>query len=97
MTRSKLRVYCTFYQLMVRIMDFALHVLAVFIVHPDLEPPRQRPKTSAQAAQRLIAHSMGLKLSSTSGGSREYRKQEIDRRERIVTRQKLRDEAWGDD
>ncbi|XP_027908941.1 coiled-coil domain-containing protein R3HCC1L isoform X2 [Vigna unguiculata] len=63
----------------------------------DLEPPRQRPKTSAQAAQRLIAHSMGLKLSSTSGGSREYRKQEIDRRERIVTRQKLRDEAWGDD
>ncbi|XP_047157550.1 coiled-coil domain-containing protein R3HCC1L [Vigna umbellata] len=63
----------------------------------DLEPLRQRPKTSAQAAQRLIAHGMGLKLSSTSVGSREYRKQENDRRERIVTRQKLRDEAWGDD
>ncbi|KAL2597130.1 hypothetical protein AAZV13_11G142800 [Glycine max] len=63
----------------------------------DLEPPRQRPKTSAQAAQRLIAHSMGLKLSSTGVGSREYRKQEDARRERIVTRQKLRDEAWGDD
>ncbi|NP_001242895.1 uncharacterized protein LOC100817151 [Glycine max] len=63
----------------------------------DLEPPRQRPKTSAQAAQRLIAHSMGLKLSSTGAGSREYRKQEDARRERIVTRQKLRDEAWGDD
>ncbi|CAJ1979095.1 unnamed protein product [Sphenostylis stenocarpa] len=63
----------------------------------DLEPPRQRPKTSAQAAQRLIAHSMGLKLSPTSFGSREYRKQENARRERIVTRQKLRDEAWGDD
>ncbi|XP_017431577.1 uncharacterized protein LOC108338984 isoform X2 [Vigna angularis] len=63
----------------------------------DLEPPRQRPKTSAQAAQRLIAHGMGLKLSSTSVGSREYRKQENDRKERIVTRQKLRDEAWGDD
>ncbi|RDX67336.1 Coiled-coil domain-containing protein R3HCC1L, partial [Mucuna pruriens] len=63
----------------------------------DLEPPRQRPKTSAQAAQRLIAHGMGLKLSSTSVGSREYRKQENARKERIVTRQKLRDEAWGDD
>ncbi|KAK7263461.1 hypothetical protein RJT34_31052 [Clitoria ternatea] len=63
----------------------------------DLEPPRQRPKTSAQAAQRLIAHSMGLKLSSTRVGSREHKKQEDARRERIVTRQKLRDEAWGDD
>ncbi|KAE9593105.1 hypothetical protein Lal_00028745 [Lupinus albus] len=65
----------------------------------DLEPPRQRPKTSAQAAQRLIAHGMGLKLSSTtrsSSGPREYRKQEDARRERIVSRQKLRDEAWGD-
>ncbi|KAG4980021.1 hypothetical protein AAZX31_12G090400 [Glycine max] len=62
----------------------------------DLEPPRLRPKTSAQAAQRLIAHGMGLKLSSTGVGSREYRKQEDARRERIVTRQKLRDEAWGD-
>jgi len=61
-----------------------------------LEPPRLRPKTSAQAAQRLIAHGMGLKLSSTGVGSREYRKQEDARRERIVTRQKLRDEAWGD-
>ncbi|KAL2328403.1 hypothetical protein Fmac_021830 [Flemingia macrophylla] len=63
----------------------------------DLEPPRQRPKTSAEAAQRLIAHGMGLKLSSTSVGSREYRKQEDARRERIVNRQKMRDEAWGDD
>ncbi|KAI4322479.1 hypothetical protein L6164_022171 [Bauhinia variegata] len=63
----------------------------------DLEPPRQRPQTSAQAAQRLIAHSMGLKLSSTTFGSRELRKQEDARRNRILTRQKLRDEAWGDD
>ncbi|MED6137769.1 hypothetical protein PIB30_068090 [Stylosanthes scabra] len=63
----------------------------------DLEPPRQRPKTSAQAAQRLIAHGMGLKLPSVGSGSREHRKQEDARRDRIVTRQKLRDEAWGDD
>ncbi|XP_020203421.1 coiled-coil domain-containing protein R3HCC1L [Cajanus cajan] len=63
----------------------------------DLEPPRQRPKTSAEAAQRLIARGMGLKLSSTSVGSQDYRKQEDARRERIVNRQKMRDEAWGDD
>ncbi|KAI4322480.1 hypothetical protein L6164_022171 [Bauhinia variegata] len=72
-------------------------MVLLFIVHPDLEPPRQRPQTSAQAAQRLIAHSMGLKLSSTTFGSRELRKQEDARRNRILTRQKLRDEAWGDD
>lgn len=65
----------------------------------DLEPPKQRPKTSARTAQRLIAQGMGLKLppSTTSFGSRELRKQEEDRRNRIVSRQKLRDEAWGDD
>ncbi|MED6119363.1 hypothetical protein PIB30_011166 [Stylosanthes scabra] len=63
----------------------------------DLDPPRQRPKTSAQAAQRLIAHGMGLKLPSVGSGSREHKKQEDARRDRIVTRQKLRDEAWGDD
>ncbi|KAI9107677.1 hypothetical protein K1719_021340 [Acacia pycnantha] len=63
----------------------------------DLEPPRQRPKTSAQAAQRLIAQGMGLKLSSTAFGSQELKKQEDARKNRIVTRQKLRDEAWGDD
>ncbi|XP_038878405.1 coiled-coil domain-containing protein R3HCC1L isoform X1 [Benincasa hispida] len=64
----------------------------------DLEPPKQRPKTSARTAQRLIAQGMGLKLPlSTSFGSKELRKQEEDRRNRIVSRQKLRDEAWGDD
>ncbi|POO01389.1 Nucleotide-binding alpha-beta plait domain containing protein [Trema orientale] len=63
----------------------------------DLEPPRQRPKTSARTAQRLIAQGMGLKLPSTSFGSRELRKQEGDRRNRIVTRQKLKDDAWGSD
>ncbi|XP_022988105.1 coiled-coil domain-containing protein R3HCC1L isoform X2 [Cucurbita maxima] len=65
----------------------------------DLEPPKQRPKTSARTAQRLIAQGMGLKLpaSTTGFGSKELRKQEEDRRNRIVSRQKLRDEAWGDD
>ncbi|XP_071723884.1 uncharacterized protein [Rutidosis leptorrhynchoides] len=60
----------------------------------DLEPPRQRPKTCARTAQRLIAHGMGLKLPSTFR-SRES-KEEAARRNRIVTRQKLRDDAWGD-
>ncbi|XP_027347510.1 coiled-coil domain-containing protein R3HCC1L [Abrus precatorius] len=86
-------VRCSF---TVRILDEDDTLLSL-IKARDLEPPRQRPKTSAQAAQRLIAHGMGLKLGSTSVGSREYRKQEDARRERIITRQKLRDEAWGDD
>ncbi|XP_061374504.1 uncharacterized protein LOC133316742 [Gastrolobium bilobum] len=86
-------IHCSF---TVRILDEDDTLLSS-IKARDLEPPRQRPKTSAQAAQRLIAHGMGLKLSSMSSGSREYRKQEDARRERIVTRQKLRDEAWGDD
>ncbi|KAE9616780.1 hypothetical protein Lal_00035061 [Lupinus albus] len=88
---------CIRYPFNVRILDEEDALLSS-IQTRDLEPPRQRPKTSAQAAQRLIAHGMGLKLSSTttSSGSQEYRKQEDARRERIVTRQKLRDEAWGD-
>ncbi|XVF05077.1 hypothetical protein REPUB_Repub05bG0140100 [Reevesia pubescens] len=63
----------------------------------DLEPPRQRPQTSARTAQRLIAQGMGLKLPPSTFGSRELRNQEEARRNRIVTRQKLRDDAWGDD
>lgn len=63
----------------------------------DLEPPRQRPKTSARTAQRLIAQGMGIKLPSTNFGSRELRKQEEDRKNRIVSRQSMRDDAWGDD
>ncbi|XP_011021426.1 PREDICTED: uncharacterized protein LOC105123495 isoform X2 [Populus euphratica] len=62
----------------------------------DLEPPRQRPKTSARTAQRLIAHGMGLKLPMTFG-SRELKSQEETRKNRIVTRQKMKDDAWGDD
>ncbi|KAK8596066.1 hypothetical protein V6N13_000724 [Hibiscus sabdariffa] len=62
----------------------------------DLEPPRQRPQTSARTAQRLIAQAIGSKLPSTFG-SRELRNQEEARRNRIVTRQRLKDDAWGDD
>uniref|UniRef100_A0A6N2MYK6 Uncharacterized protein n=1 Tax=Salix viminalis TaxID=40686 RepID=A0A6N2MYK6_SALVM len=62
----------------------------------DLEPPRQRPKTSARTAQRLIAHGMGLKL-PIPFGSRELKSQEETRKNRIVTRQKMKDDAWGDD
>ncbi|XP_010421004.1 PREDICTED: coiled-coil domain-containing protein R3HCC1L [Camelina sativa] len=63
----------------------------------DLEPPSQRPKTSARTAQRLIAHSMGLKLPASGFGSKELRDQEAARKNRIVSRQKQREDAWGDD
>ncbi|KAL1199186.1 hypothetical protein V5N11_005543 [Cardamine amara subsp. amara] len=62
-----------------------------------LEPPSQRPKTSARTAQRLIAHSMGLKLPASGFGSKELRDQEAARKNRIVSRQKQRESAWGDD
>ncbi|XP_042476759.1 uncharacterized protein LOC122058235 [Macadamia integrifolia] len=62
----------------------------------DLEPPIPRPKTSARTAQRLIAQIIGQKLSPTFGSS-ELKKQEEARKNRIVTRQNLRDEAWGAD
>ncbi|KAL6966744.1 hypothetical protein U1Q18_032536 [Sarracenia purpurea var. burkii] len=63
----------------------------------DLEPPHQRPETSTRAARRLIAQGMGIKLPSTNFGSRELRKQEEARRNRIVSRQNMKDDAWGDD
>jgi hypothetical protein len=39
---------------------------------------------------------MGLKLPMTFG-SRELKNQEETRKNRIVTRQKMKDDAWGDD
>ncbi|KAF8039615.1 hypothetical protein BT93_B1975 [Corymbia citriodora subsp. variegata] len=63
----------------------------------DLEPPKPRPQTSARTAQRLIAQGMGLKLPPSSFGSRELRKQEEARKDRIVRRHQLRDDAWGED
>lgn len=64
---------------------------------PDLEPPRQRPLSSASTAKRLIAHGMGLKLPSAEAGSSGFKKQEEARKNRIAKRQNLRDEAWGAD
>ncbi|XWS52793.1 hypothetical protein CRYUN_Cryun11dG0102700 [Craigia yunnanensis] len=86
-------VHCPF---TVRILDKD-DMLLGSISARDLEPPRQRPKTSARTAQRLIAQGMGLKLQSSTFGSRELRNQEEARKNRIVTRQKMRDDAWGDD
>ncbi|KAK4441333.1 Coiled-coil domain-containing protein R3HCC1L [Sesamum alatum] len=62
----------------------------------DLEPPRQRPQTSARTAQRLIAQGMGIKLPTTFGAA-ELRIQEEARKNRIVSRQNMREDAWGDD
>lgn len=62
----------------------------------DLEPPYPRPKTSARTAQRLIAQVMGIKP-STEFGSNDLRKQEEARKNRIVARKSLRDDAWGSD
>lgn len=62
----------------------------------DLEPPRERPKTSTRVATRLIAQGMGIKMSTAGFGSKELKKQEQARRDRIVSRQNMRDDAWGD-
>lgn len=70
--------------------------LVLIIWISDLEPPRQRPQTSARTAQRLIAQSMGIRLPSTFG-SNELRKQEEARKNRIVSRQNMREDAWGED
>ncbi|XP_010535713.1 PREDICTED: coiled-coil domain-containing protein R3HCC1L [Tarenaya hassleriana] len=88
------RVQCSF---TVRVLNDDDDALLGSISARDLEPPAQRPKTSARTAQRLIAHSMGLKLPNTGFGSKELRDQEAARRNRIVARQKQRDDAWGDD
>ncbi|KAI3461246.1 hypothetical protein Pfo_017909 [Paulownia fortunei] len=79
----------------VRVLDENEELLSS-IPPKDLEPPRQRPQTSARTAQRLIAQGMGIRLPSTFG-STELRKQEEARRNRIVSRQNMRDDAWGDD
>lgn len=80
----------------VRILEENDELLAS-IPQRDLEPPRLRPKTSARTAQRLIAQSMGIRLASPGFGSRELRQQEEARKSRIVSRQNMIDEAWGDD
>lgn len=68
----------------------------MYILFPDLEPPRQRPKTDVRTANRLIERNTGIKLPSKFG-SAELRRQEEARKHRIISRQKMRDEAWGGD
>lgn len=67
----------------------------------DLEPPFPRPPTSAQTAQRMIVgalRSQGLtKGVSVKSSFNDIQKQEEERRDRILMRQRLRDEAWGTD
>ncbi|XP_024973734.1 uncharacterized protein LOC112512123 [Cynara cardunculus var. scolymus] len=79
----------------VRVLD-EKDVLLSTLPKRDLEPPRQRPKTSVRTARRLIAHGMGMKLPSTSFGQKELKEQEAARKQRIVSRQSLKDDAWGD-
>lgn len=80
---------------MVRVLE-ENDVLLSCISEKDLEPARQRPKTSARTAQRLIAHGMGIKLPPTSFGQKQLKEQEAARKQRIVSRQNLKDDAWGD-
>ncbi|XP_052190507.1 uncharacterized protein LOC127800104 isoform X2 [Diospyros lotus] len=87
------RIQCTF---TVRVLEEE-DVLLKSIPPRDLDPPRIRPETSTSTARRLIAQGMGIKLPSTNFGSKELRKQEEARRNRIVSRQNMRDDAWGDD
>ncbi|GMH07349.1 hypothetical protein Nepgr_009189 [Nepenthes gracilis] len=86
-------VHCSFSVRVLEEDDIILSSISII----DLEPPRQRPKTSARTAHRLIAQSMGVKMPSSTFGSRELKKQEAARRNRIVTRQILKDDAWGPD
>ncbi|KAI3939184.1 hypothetical protein MKX01_002052 [Papaver californicum] len=78
--------------------SFKIHVLdendslLSSIPRRDLEPPLPRPKTSVRTAQRLIAQGIGRKLSTETFGLAELRKQEVARKNRIVTRQILKDE-----
>ncbi|KZV17413.1 hypothetical protein F511_09085 [Dorcoceras hygrometricum] len=79
----------------VNVLDHSSELLSS-IQPKDLEPPRPRPQTSARTAQRMIAQGMGIKLHS-SFGSTELRKQEEARKNRILSRQSMRDDAWGAD
>ncbi|CAI9105773.1 OLC1v1004786C1 [Oldenlandia corymbosa var. corymbosa] len=90
---ASMSIKCSF---SVRILEETDEILSS-IPPRDLEPPAVRPKTSARTAQRLIAQSMGIKLDTTSFGSEELRKQEAARKSRIISRQHMKEDAWGDD
>eukprot|EP00250_Pteridium_aquilinum_P017392 c2360_g1_i1 orf=196-1287(+) len=65
----------------------------------DLQPPVPRPATSSQAAHRMIMGALqrqGLHKKVLPKSTYESsQKQESERKQRLLTRQKLRDEAWG--
>lgn len=70
----------------------------------DLEPPAPRPATTARVAQRMIAGALSRQgISSqnlrakTSANAAQMLQQEHERKQRLLNRQQLRDEAWGDD
>jgi hypothetical protein len=69
----------------------------------DLEPPAQRPATSARVAQRMIAGALSKQGVSNNlraksrANAEQARIQELERKQRLLTRHQLRDEAWGDD
>lgn len=74
-----------------------MFLLLLFFDDKDLKPPYRRPKMSARAAQRMIAQSMGIRINSPGSGVHEHKQQERERKDRIVSRQALRDDAWGSD
>ncbi|MCO5586930.1 hypothetical protein L7F22_040874 [Adiantum nelumboides] len=70
----------------------------------DLRPPVPRPATSSQAAHRMIMGALqrqGVKKISKESiamtSFKSSQQQEAERKQRLHTRQKLRDEAWGAD
>ncbi|KAG0583244.1 hypothetical protein KC19_3G120500 [Ceratodon purpureus] len=70
----------------------------------DLEPPAPRPATTARVAQRMIAGALSRQgISSqnlrakTKANAEQALAQEAERKQRLLNRQQLRDEAWGDD
>eukprot|EP00252_Welwitschia_mirabilis_P010150 TRINITY_DN2329_c0_g1_i1.p1 TRINITY_DN2329_c0_g1~~TRINITY_DN2329_c0_g1_i1.p1 ORF type:complete len:396 (+),score=71.39 TRINITY_DN2329_c0_g1_i1:138-1190(+) len=76
--------------------------ILIMLSNKDLEPPLHRPRTSAQTANRLILgalRSQGIapNSSNTRPVFNDIKEQEKERRNRILTRQRLREEAWGSD
>lgn len=67
----------------------------------DLQPPVPRPPTSSQAAHRMIMGALqrqGIQKKPLPANTfKSSQKQESERKQRLLTRQKLRDEAWGSD
>ncbi|KAI5057148.1 hypothetical protein GOP47_0027163 [Adiantum capillus-veneris] len=73
--------------------------LLALVKEQDLRPPVPRPATSSQAAHRMIMGALqrqGVKKQPISMSSfKSSQQQEAERKQRLHTRQKLRDEAWG--